>query len=360
MKQIQSHSSSVAQQLENALTDILTHKDIKDLSNKFFNNLIETSSSALDTVSVDSQKFAASTKSLAGLWQKYYSLKKQGKEQTKKVLNNAQNADLSAQALLAQIFTERQKINHITGQMFENLIQLTVPLITDVAQASVDDIVKSLQTSIESQGKIKTAGSSKGKQITFTLDGDSNTVKWQGTGKTDIRIVEEGPFHSFNISAKSYNNLNKHITLYTGKLLPLIADWPVDEKTKTYFYNALRESPDTFLIHTRTILAIQSLIGVSSDAGELANVLVIYNRSASAKNNKIVSVIPIKQLLEDILVSNNPALIEASFPMILKSMPIKRNTAHTYAEDAQKIILNTKLNKAYCQVKGIEYLKKKL
>jgi hypothetical protein len=40
--------------LENVLTDILTHKDIKDLSNKFFNNLIETSSSALDTVSVDS------------------------------------------------------------------------------------------------------------------------------------------------------------------------------------------------------------------------------------------------------------------------------------------------------------------
>jgi hypothetical protein len=106
--------------------------------------------------------------------------------------------------------------------------------------------------------------------------------------------VKEGPFHSFNISAKSYSNLNKHITLYTGKLLPLIADWPADEKTKTYFYNALRESPDTFLIHTRTILAIQSLIGVSSDAGELANVLVIYNRSASAKNNKIVSVIPIK------------------------------------------------------------------
>jgi hypothetical protein len=137
--------------------------------------------------------------------------------------------------------------------------------------------------------QITTSGSSKGDSVTYTIDNANNRINIKGTGKVDVHLDASGVFPDFNISAKSYSSDSRDISLFTGKLLPLMAVWPTSPHNKKYYYNALlRQNPTDFLMHTRLILAIQALAGTSKNA--LADTLVLYNRSNKEHPIRVYSI----------------------------------------------------------------------
>ena len=356
-------------ELEQGLNYIFTNQRMEKMSQKIFDNLSFTADKALAEMAPNSKQLSVrykqgtdSAKLLNETRSKYYDaiaknekLMKAGKDII------VSSSDLKAMS--AKIKSLQVPLNRITGAMFENLLQMAVPVISGVAadksgeiiDKQIDAILKGISTETRAKKSIKTMGSEHIK-LDFMIDDDK--VHWSGTGKIDVRAKSplfDETAEVLDISAKSYSSLT-NITLLTGKVLPLIASWPAaTAQTQNYFYNALRfQSPGEYLQHTRLIFGIQSLIGIDP-RGDRAGVLITYIRNRTT--NPIV-VHSIAQLVADITQSGGK-ISKGAESILATFTPTLPLSAHQKPQDfsaaAQKLTIHTQLNKQYL---ALEYLRK--
>ena len=366
LRRLPSRNSEQTEMIETLLNEIVLHDKAKTLSEEFYKNLETYGGEAYEGEQV-TETFSASYRKLGSMWAQYSALSKEASTTAAEIDASINSSGLSPEQFKKTIFQKRQKLNNITGRMFENLLQMSIPLLSMAEIQTTDEVVNELIKSVGAKTSvIKTQGSSKASRIIYTIDSEQNKVSVQGTGKVDVSLSGNGMFPDFNISAKSYANGYRDVSLFTGKLVPLIAQWPTSSSNLNYFYNALREDEGTYLQATRLVLAIQSLIGASGMNNEnaLADLLILYNRSHKTHP---ITVYSTRQIIMDVLKSQNIDLTIATFPMKLKTLPISgyEHDAQSleieqgYGAAAQSLIIETKLNRAYLSVSALSKFKKK-
>jgi hypothetical protein len=150
--------------------------------------------------------------------------------------------------------------------MFEIFLQMAVPLAMSTAEdesgriidKTVNKLISSIDKAKTATGTIKTEGSKQTPPLIFSLDGKQ--MKWKG-GSQKIDVAVKSPLifpeeKLLNISAKSYAALS-NIKLLTGEVVPLILSWPIDNDTKSYYFNALYSANSAeYLEQTRCVFAI--------------------------------------------------------------------------------------------------------
>ena len=307
--------------------------------------------SAIQNLSITNNMKVYTPESSAA-WQTYGTLAKQYKQvldQGLEDLSLAQQVDDAKRAALSL----QGRLSGLSGQAFESLLQVLIPVVkdsvNDVATASINELVGVLDKTM----RIETQGT-KNEAITFFIGEDE--VKISSQGKIDV--TAESPFIGENdllkISAKNYGKLRDIHLLSGGSVVGLISQWPTDNETKNYYYNALGVwSPHTYLQEARLLFAIQSLAGRGDS--DLANILILNIRS---RTNPI-SVISIKSLLKGI--ETNPIAGQTAFNMKFNSLPAYahgelRTDDEEFRNRLSKITLDTTLNKAYLMTKYISQL----
>lgn len=367
MGQIKKYSNTKIEQLQTMLNNIFTNAKATEMTKALFDNMSVAADNALADMTPDTKtmsvKYSPGTESaqkIQHLRQQYYGSKNQSEMLLDDGLQTLSSTD-DFKTLWGKIMKLQTPLNKATGQMFENALQMTVPVIQQTAaqksgnivDKQVQAIIDSIDISTKAKKPIRTAGSEK---ISLTFSVDDQVVKWAGTGKVDVRVPS--PFHKkenelMNISAKSYSTLT-NIGLLKGQVLPLIADWPVSQKSKTqnYFYNALHfYDTNKYLQYTRLIFAIQSLAGIAGN-GERAGVFISYIRN----RKEPIVVHSVYNLLTEILNERNVSEAEQSILVSFSStLPLPDNQ-DTFGSQAQSLIINTHLNKKYL---AMEYLRKR-
>lgn len=247
------------------------------------------------------------------------------------------------------------QLSTLSGQVFESLLQVLVPLIQDDVETKALNSIDQLIGILDKKTEIKTQGDVQEK-ISLKIDG--KTVRVSSKGKIDVQT--EAPFLGekdlLNISAKNYGKLRDIHLLSKGSVVGLISQWPTSNATKNYYYNALGVyNPFTYLQEARLLFAIQALAGRGSQ--EMANVLIL--NIQSRKKNPI-QVISIKSLLESANVMPETEG-NAAFKMKYHSLPAyeigEKRDKDEFRNRIKKVTLDTTLNKNYLTMKYIRQLK---
>lgn len=246
------------------------------------------------------------------------------------------------------------RLSGLSGQAFESLLQVLLPLVKDNVQDVASTTVNELVQILDKTDKISTAGT-KNTTISFLVDEEEVRISSQGK----IDVYTESPFlgdsEILKISAKNYSKLRDIHLLKGGSVVGLISQWPIENNIKNYYYNALGVwHPDTYLQEARLLFNIQALAGKGDN--DLANVLIL---NVQSRKNPI-SVISIKSLLQGI--EANPIEGQSAFNMKFNSLPAysegeMRKDKKEFTSRLSKITLDTSLNKAYLQLKYISQLK---
>lgn len=366
LDRLKEYNNTSVKTLQDALNNMFSDNQyISELSEKLFNNLVLSGDKALDEMTPSSRHMGVQYKndSLSGskinsLRQEYFQLKAeadQGHQAAIAALSGKRGEEIWRAIQKLQV-----SLNRVNGKLFENLLQISEDFVQSVASKKsgekIDAEVEALLKVFDNQYKtktIKTAGSDK-VQLTYLIDGKE--IKYSATGKVDIKDFKVPNLKSnyetqlMQISAKSYASLS-NINLLTGRVWPLIADWPgAKNETKNYFYNALHFSTEEeYLNHTRLIFGIQSLIGLEGDSSALAaDVLITYIRN----RKQPIVVHSIKKLLKDIIKSDDSK--DAFLIKFSKPLPLSSNK-ETFTKEIKNLDINTHLNKKYLKV---EYIRK--
>lgn len=282
-------------------------------------------------------------------WQNYTSLANQYKQAVaagidtialQKKVDAAKTAALSLQGSL----------NSLSGQAFESLLQVLLPLVKDNSAELASTTVQNLVKAVESQSVLATSGAQHS-GIQLSLDG--KLVKISSPGKIDVNTSSPflGDDDLMRISAKNYSSLRDIHLLAGASAVGLISQWPT-QANKDYYYTALGYGKE--MVHfteAKMLFNIQALAGRGE--GELANILILNVRS---RLNPI-SVISIRSLLDNI--ENNPIAHTEAFSTKINSIPQfgenEYPSVEEFANRVQTITVDTTLNKAYL---ALSYLRK--
>lgn len=285
-------------------------------------------------------------------WSRYTTLAREYKAVVNAGMNDLSLAQ-DVEAAKKTALSLQGRLSGLSGQAFESLLQVLIPVIKDEVQDLASTTIDELVGILDKTSKISTMGA-KNEYISFFIGEDE--VKISSQGKIDVQT--QSPFISdtdlLKISAKNYSKLRDIHLLSGGSVAGLISQWPTSDEIKNYYYNALGVwDPSSYLQEARMLFAIQSLAGRGDS--DLANILILNIRS---RKNPI-SVISIKSLLKGIEI--NPIQNEEAFHMKFNSLPAfaqgeMRTSEEEFHSRIKKITLDTTLNKAYLMSRYISQL----